>query len=473
MGKRAVIAFLLMSAVTGLRAQEAALSEGQSLLLVPERSYTRAGIGFHTRLEDDALVLPEGKSAAQGNFVANSMQCLDSLHRVEGRVAYENGIKKGVRYNSSSDWELLNPYYTLDTLGGDIQREQYSFSAHYAAQARNFFYGLAVDYRTLQEYSTADPRPRNICSDLGASASAGLISGKYAISVEAALRKYHQSNSVIFFDPRGSNTPIIHYYGFGRYSTRFSGAGNSTSVRFKGFGYSASILFEPRSGIGWIAGSAYKRLSVVRHLPANNETPISELVKQELSLYAGKKWSDAYVRADLAYRIKQGFENITDQSSAFNSIGSLLLYREPVYTGIISAYWHKRTASADWELFPQAGVLLAKAENLYPGAQTSINQCGAKFSGQVSFPVKNWGIKLQSALGAGIPFGCELGSQRDYLHHMYERLNDTVIHGAAGITVSRPIRKDMRLYLQAECALNYYLSRHSRFVANSTLGIEF
>ena len=458
------------------------MSEGQSLLLLSEKSFTRAGIGFYTRSEDDALFLPEGKSAVQGHFVASSMQCLDSLHRVEGYVTYENGVRKGVRFNSSSDWELLNPFFTVDTVGGDMQKEQYRFYARYAAETRNFFYGFSVDYRSLQEYKTIDPRPRNICADLGASASAGVMSGNYAISFEAALRKYNQNSSVTFFDPRGNNTPIIHYFGFGRYSTRFSGAGNSTSVRFKGFGYSASVMFEPRSGLGWIAGSALDRFSVVRHLPGNNETPISELVKHMFSAYAGKKWTNAYIRADFAYRIKQGFEYITDQSSAFNDIGSLMMYSEPAFSGTIKAYWHKRSGSADWELFPEAGVLMAKAENLYPGAHMTINQCGTKFAGQVSFPAHDWEIKLRPSIGAGIPFRCELdddlvsnalGWHRNYLRHLYDRLNDIVTHGALVVAVSRSIRKDMRLFLQAECSLDYYSSAHSRFIAESTIGVEF
>ena len=332
--------WLILALLTGVTLPLAGQvrSEGQTLLFQPEENRTRTQVGFRMREEDDACLPAEGKGLLQGEFRAHSRHSLDSIHRVEGHASYERGVKRAVNWNTSSDWDLLAPYITLDTVGGDLQKEQYRFAARFASRPGRFFYSLWADYRALHEYRNVDPRPRNITADLQVSAQGGLQMGAYALSLEAGYRRYHQSEDVEFMDPRGNNTSVLHYLGFGRYSTRFSGAKKNTAVRFNGNGFTARLVLEPVNGLGWIGGASYAWLQVARHLPGNNETPITQLLNQEFALWGGHKWSQAYLRADAQLRLRTGTENIVDQTSAFNVLAGLPMLQALSWKASVSGF---------------------------------------------------------------------------------------------------------------------------------------
>lgn len=301
---------------------------GQTLLYYNNCNFTRVEVRGQFREQDKASVPVEGAGLRQGEFNAWARHSLDSLKRVEGGVSYQRGVKLGVKMNSSSDWSLLQPYVVLDSVGGDLQREQYRFWARYAARYGRFIWSVHASFRALHEYREVDPRPRNITSDLVLGASAGVVAGEYALSLEAAYRKYHQSCSVQFMDPSGSNATVVQSLGFGRYFTRFSGAKKSTATRFQGSGYSVQGRLEPTSGQGWLAGAGYNTIYLARHLPDFNEVPVSTVLREEATLYGGKKWAHSYVVASLDGVFKRGYENVIDQSSAFLSLGALQMYRQ-------------------------------------------------------------------------------------------------------------------------------------------------
>lgn len=476
MKKHWLILFLLTGMALPLSAQ--VRSEGQTLLFRPEENRTQAQVGVRVREEDDAYLPAEGKGLLQGEFTAHSRHSLDSTRRVEGWASYERGVKRAVNWNTSSDWDLLSPYITLDTLGGDLQKEQYRFAARYASRRGRLFYSLHAYYRALHEYRDVDPRPRNITADLQSSVQVGLIMGAYALSAEAGYRRYKQNEDVEFMDQRGNNTSILHYMGFGRYSTRFSGAKKSTAVRFDGHGFNAGLVLEPACGLGWIGGASYSGLRIVRHLPGNNETPVSELLNRSISLYGGHKWEDAYIRADADIRLKIGTENIVDQTSAFNVLSGLEMLHAMSWRASVSGF---RSWKA-WSLLPRLTYYGISLQNVYPGAEMTVRYVQAAAVGSTAFAAGAWSVRLEgdAAVSICVDAGQDIGKLpmdsrfRDYFDHLYGRWSDHVVHGGLKAVVGRKVARDLFLYAKPEAGYGHALKGgHHRIDALLAIGLEF
>lgn len=467
---------LLLSPVPA-RAQE----DTRSLLFSPGGNYTRAQAGYRFVMEDEAFLPAEGKGLSQGEFLARARHWLDSLHRAEGTVSYERGVKRAVNWNTSSDWELLAPYVTIDTVGGDLQKEQYKFYARYAGRKNSFLYSGALRYRALHEYRAVDPRPRNVTADLEASVQAGLVLGGNALTLEVAYRKYHQNDDVSFQGARGYNTAIIHYLGLGSDYARFSGSSASTGVRFRGDGFSALLRLEPAGRQGWTAGLSYTYLDIVRQIKGQNEAPITSLLRQELKACGGYLWPKAMVQGQVAYKLNQGTENVLDQTGAFLPLAGLTLYREPSLEARLQARFLKEAVSGLWSLSPAIGYVHTRGGRLSPSRSLSLDYGTAAVKGTFERRKGSWDFTAEASLGAHVTFSSALempletldAKFRDYYTHLYGRFSDTAFSGTALCTVGWKVRKDLRLYLQPRAGYTYYCTKHYRLEALASLGIEF
>ena len=179
---------------------------------IPQRSWAEAGVDL--RREDQAWLTQEGDAALQGFFRT------ENLHRFERSAvlmgaSYERGVKRNVRWNETSDFTLLYPYVMADSVGGDLQREQYAFQGHYAGRSGDWTWGAGMAYRALHEYRQVDPRPRNVTSDFRVDGTAGRILGPYALALTLSCRRYHQLQNTAFVNPKGANTTLFHMTGLG------------------------------------------------------------------------------------------------------------------------------------------------------------------------------------------------------------------------------------------------------------------
>ena len=128
-------------------------------------SYTEIGASYRMRDENEALLMQLGDRFDAGAFTADSWLRLDSASAAFASVEYVNGRTAGVLWNSSSDFLLLYPYVTADTVGGSLSYEKYFFSGGYSRRDGVVSYGVYGSYRALHEYRWIDPRPRNLSSD--------------------------------------------------------------------------------------------------------------------------------------------------------------------------------------------------------------------------------------------------------------------------------------------------------------------
>lgn len=478
--KKTLLIFLAMFAATVSGAQELVLQEGQSLPFKKERSFTRVQAGFRFRAEDDAYLPQEGDGLSQGEFHAASHRKLDSLSVVEGMASYERGVKRNVCWNTSSDWELLAPYVTVDSVGGDLQREQYRFGAHYARRKRGAFYSWAIAYRALHEFRDIDPRPRNITSDLSFDLQGGLQSGSYALSLAAGYRKYHQDQDIEFLDPRGNNTAIIHALGLGRNYGRFSASSSSMDVRFRGNGLGLKAMLEPVSGLGWTGGASWKLFLVDRQLKGQNEAPISTLSTNTFNVYCGRKVSSGRFyrsyKADASLRLRHGTEHVLDHVGSFLSLVDLPMYDEVLFkTGL--------SAVLSWEagltVVPRLGLFVLSAQGAAPERSLELSAIDASARAFYKWKREEWNYCLDGFALLRAPLGSSLvlpeTDMRTAAHynHVFGRWEDAFMWADVSFQAACRLLKDLEVYARPEVGMTFYSKGQKGLRTFICMGIMF
>ena len=191
-------------------------------LLSPYYSYSSAAASFDLREERNGAYVPEeGDALSQGRFDAWSLLRLKGNSAVSGRVGYRRAVKRDVILNETADYRLLRPYVLIDTVGGDLQHEQYSFRGAWMRRSDRLVCSVYGSYKAVHEYRSFDPRPRNVSSDIKADFSLGYLFPHGSVIGYAGYRKYHQRQDVSFMNNTGANTTLFHYTGLGNDYFRF------------------------------------------------------------------------------------------------------------------------------------------------------------------------------------------------------------------------------------------------------------
>ena len=184
-------------------------------LLSPYVSFSSASASFDFRQESKAVVPEGGDGLRQGRFDADAFLRLSESSAVSGAVGYRRAVKNNVRLNETADFELLQPYVLMDTLGGNLQNESYFFRGEWMRRSGNAVYSLGGSYKAVHEYRSFDPRPRNISSDFKAGASLGVVLPRWNLIGFASYRRYNQDQNVTFVSNKGANTTLFHATGLG------------------------------------------------------------------------------------------------------------------------------------------------------------------------------------------------------------------------------------------------------------------
>lgn len=340
-----------------------------SILYTPWLTGTTVQAGYNWAKEKNAVMTQNGDGLSLGEFRASSLKKLGDRAAAEGGVSYQRGVKRNVLWNSTSDFELLYPYIMADTVGGNLQKEQYAFYGRYAAGiGSDWKYGLSGSYRALHEYRQTDPRPRNITSDLSVGTSAGRQVGSgHVLSIQAGYRRYHQLQAVAFMSPRGANTAEFHMTGLASDYGRFTGTGDFTNLRYRGSGFSLAALLQPHGLNGLSAGISYKSFKTVRHLANQNEVPYTELLSQNADAFAsfrhkGETFSYGAI-LKLAYELRLGSEAVVPAilSSGIDDIPWLTRYRNRMPSASLRGVLQWQNGGSTWALEPYAGAEMSAA----------------------------------------------------------------------------------------------------------------
>lgn len=393
-----------LSAVRSLGRDGMAAHNAGGFLLWDLPTYSEFSAAYDLRRESEALLPQEGDGIDQGSVKVGSLIRLQGQSAVKAGAEYSRGVKRNVLWNSTSDFELLYPNVMADTVGGNLQKEQYAFHGAWSKILGKAHIGVYGGYRALHEFRQVDPRPRSVTSDLNAALTGGLLAGDYAVDLTGAVRIYKQSQDVSFYDPLGANTSEIHFTGLGSHFERFDGAGDFTSSRYVGHGWEASASLIPRRGDGWTGLAFYNSLGIECRLASNNDVPITDLWVQRLGgaagyrhLSGGVKWS---VLAQACYELRQSSENIigTGKNNEYAVLGSLTMYRNRILSAGLEGAVEVPTEAGTLSFEPVIEYYRSSAWYIFPERKMSFSlvEAGLKVGMRRCF--KEW------LLGAGASF---------------------------------------------------------------------
>jgi len=329
-----------------------------------ERAYSLSDINasYLHRHEYLAAEPWRGDGASTGVFDASAYLRLGHRSVAFAGAGYEIGIENNVRWNSTADYRMLYPYVVGDSIGGDLNREQYHFYGGFASSVGRFVYGLGAKYRAVHQYRDYDPRPRNMGTDLSVSASGSLRIGGRALGIGADVRFYKQVMDVAYYSQAGANSTQFHFTGLGHTYGRIDGT-TYTETRHKGIGIGVSASWLPVDREGFMAEADFSRMRVNRQIHEFNEAPLTTLVTSLAQLRAGYQYRRGVLThticLEAAYQRREGMEAVIDNGhlGEFSVLGR----HEKYHLNILSARaaWLMAVDRGRWafEAEPSVGFL--------------------------------------------------------------------------------------------------------------------
>ena len=281
-------------------------------------SQTSISLGYHTRHDDEAVVMQMGNGDKLG-FVDIQSVSNRSDATLWGKAKFVAGRYENMLYNETSDYQLLAPYNMGDTVGGNLKTQTYIFGGGLMHQIgeTDFAFGLDADYRAMLEYRQHDPRPRNTTSALHASVGFlyNIDNQIFALHIDGF--RYKQTNEVKFFNE--ANQPIVyHYTGLGTDYARFRG--RNIETYYNGYNGGGGLSYKLGSGISATVQYHYQTFEKI--ISTLNELPMAQTMEHIAALQLVCR--NIFVTADMSRRT--GRENIF--GDAANNIYPKLSYVE-------------------------------------------------------------------------------------------------------------------------------------------------
>lgn len=377
------------------------------MLLSPYMTNTVIGAGIDHRQESKALIHEEGKGDTGGVFDAESFIRLGRNSSARGSAQYRRALKRDVYMNETTDYLLLRPYVLVDTLSGDLQHESYQFSGGWSHLENGLLIDLGGEYRAAHEYRNVDPRPRNISSDLKASASVGAVGNRVTILGTIGYRRYRQSQDVVFMSQSGANTALFHATGLGHDYYRFRSTGIFAATRYSGDGFNAGLLVKDfRSNL--CAGIRYDYLSTTRFLANQNDAPLTMLHTGTADAFMTYRPSKSFaLKMDVIYESRRGFENVIDcaASGIYRNLLSLEMYSsQRIWATMSSVFRYGK-----FHFAPEVTYYRALESYAYPAAQSKMSVAFADMDLGYTYCRDGWFFapSLKGGLGSGYAL-CEL-----------------------------------------------------------------
>ena len=301
-----------------------------------QRSFSQLALGIDLQHQSTAFIPEKGKGFTLPYIKVNTYHHLNGSSTVWGEASYTTGKQHDIKWNSTSDYDLLQPYILADTAGGDTRRERYTISGGYAARINRLTLGGEMLVRAEQEYRGRDPRMRGIVTDLTLRIGSGYDFMRYRVgaSIEA-----------------NGMTLLLH----------------------------ASPI--DHSGI-------YCDLSLDEHryhrkLAEFNSMPLTDLYNEHAGVTVGWKRDKDYRLATLAhldYTRRTGNEHVGGTSDAryFPVIACLTMYKGQMLDSYLGALYGRN----HWNIVLTAGYKSQSEEYIYPHREMKASHAYGKLQGQ-------------------------------------------------------------------------------------------
>lgn len=330
--------------------------------------------------QSKAFVLQKGGGHLLPAASVDTYLRLSDHTAVWGHASYMNGKQYDVTWNSTSDYDLLQPYVLADTLGGDTQRERYRFEGGYATQLGRWLLGAEMLFRADHEYRDVDPRMRGVVNELTFRIGGGYEIHDYRWSAAFEGNVYKQSNSVDFYRELGV-IPEYQMTGLGTEYARFSG--DKRSLHYEGGGVRLLLDADPKSGNGLYGHAELAEHRYHRMVVENYMLPLTDLYTQGAKGVFGWKcmgqrhWA---VYADVDYLKRSGDEHIigTSATTSFPDRGVLTLYKNHRLNTSLTALY----GQSPWHVQARLGYQSSREEYVYPERRINTAHVYGELSGE-------------------------------------------------------------------------------------------
>ena len=250
-------------------------------------SRTDLSLGGAVRRDGSEAMIPQmGKQDIDGSVhIESALRQHNNF--AWGAASYTYRATEGIRFNETTDYQLLAPYVMGDTAHtARLHQDLYTFGAGTAHRLGNWLLSLKADYRATFAYRTQDPRPRNLATLLEGQLGVGYQATDYAVALTGTIGRYKQNNQVDFQSELGVAREY-HFTGVGGDYYRFRG--NNTSLFYRGLSYGLSLGVTPTSQArqGFYALATWHLLTTDRIIRELNNLPLSTLYCHTIDLQTG------------------------------------------------------------------------------------------------------------------------------------------------------------------------------------------
>ena len=343
-----------------------------------QRAFSQLALGIDLQRQSVAFTPQKGSGYTLPYLKVDTYHRLNNRSTVWGGASYTTGKQHRVRWNSTSDYDLLQPYVLADTLGGDTRRERYAISGGYATAIKRWTLGAEMLVRAEQEYRGRDPRMRGIVTDLTLRLGGVYRLGRYCLDAGIEADIYKQTNSVAFYREEGV-IPEYQMTGLGTEYNRFSG--DKRSLYYDGGGVAVLLHAAPAMGSGLWADVTLEQHRYHRKLAEYNSMPLTDLYNEHVEANLGwKRDSRLAAWAHVDYTRRTGNEHVGGMSNAryFPVIACLTMYKSHAVDACVSALYGKK----GWNVVMAAGYISQNEQYVYPHRQMDRGHAYGRLQGQ-------------------------------------------------------------------------------------------
>lgn len=391
-------------------------------------------------------------------------------YTVWGEASYGNYKAKEVRFNETSDYDLVFPYVTSDSVGGDLSTEKYHFSGGIARTLGSWTLSAEGGYTANLSHRKVDPRPSNNSSDLDLAFGASYaLSPKYVLSGNVGFRYYKQRNVLKFVSVLG-RPPVVYLNGMGSFNNLLSGFSDTNdAILYELTGSEASISFVPKNNLGWFAHFGYKQYTGYRVLLASRDH--------------SNDWTDAYMNGRFGYsgenygfnygflgsldlQTKKGTEGLFSNNGhevGLQKIAELSTYRYYNYRYRLDLFFGKK----NWSIKPYASYNPFKEQYLSPFREQMVEKINLGIKGQFMQELKSGllgfslNLEKENVLEKTATFGSlKQGSGlRDLLQQQYQYLSAEPFNLTAQGRYDFIVSDQIKPYVSVETQKSWTINR--------------
>lgn len=336
-------------------------------------------LGFDTKESKRPYLYQLGKGRNIRSLIASSYLKYAKHKQLWGAASFQKGKKLNITWNSSADIMRIYPYFTADTIGGNIDTETYAFLGGYSFNFLKGKLGLETGYRAMQEFRSIDPRPRNIVSDFTIkSAFSHTLFSSYTVALQLHSNVYKQKGNVEFYSELGSSSEWL-MSGMGSSFMRFGG--NQSSVYYKSYLWGGQIGIIPLKGAGFYLSTEYNRRFLERILQSRNKTPINSYLQHFTDVHLGYlhkhgmlQWG---INSEWTYKNRKGKDYVVGDALAgeYKVLTKLPMFTWTQTRATLSFIIGQNNLSGlSWSIQPKAGIFKNKISNLHPAKNAHINK---------------------------------------------------------------------------------------------------